>query len=89
MNTREIISGLKQEAGFSEVYHKTGFHCVRKDKGGKEQEVEVDILDAGPDVNPTFRYSCIAKSKDGKTATGNPDSSIPVVLMHVNWDNLD
>ncbi len=89
MNTEEIISGLKQEADFSEVYQKTSFHCIRTDKNCSRQEVEVNILDAGPDVNQSFRYFCIAKSEDGKIATGNPDSSIELVLMHVHWHNLD
>ncbi|MHC4538052.1 MAG: hypothetical protein ACYS6K_29335 [Planctomycetota bacterium] len=89
MNTEEIIRGLKQEANFSEVYQKTSFHCIRTDKNCIRQEVEVNILDAGPDVNPSFRYFCVAKSEDGKVATGNPDSSIALVLMHVHWNNLD
>ena len=89
MYTEEIISCLKQEADFTEVYHKTSFHCIRTDKKGKEQEVEVHILDAGPDVNPSFRYSCVARSEDGKIATGNPNSSIALILMHVHWEHLD
>ncbi len=89
MNTEEIISGLKQEANFSEVYQKTGFHCIRTGKNGNEQEVQVDILDAGPDVNQSYRYYCVAKSEDGKKATGIPDSSVALVLMHVRWGDLD
>ncbi len=89
MNTEEIISRLKQKANFYEVYHKTSFNCVRTDKDGNSQEVDVDILDAGPDVNPNMRYHCVAKTEDGKLATGNPDSSIALVLMHVHWNNFD
>jgi hypothetical protein len=31
-----------------------------------------------PDVNQTFRYSCVARSENNKIARGNPDSSIIV-----------
>lgn len=89
MNTGEIIRRLKKECNIYEVYHKTGFHCVREAKNGHSQKVEVDILDAGPDVDPPLRYSCEAKSEDGKVATGNPAETINEMLSIVHWDKLD
>lgn len=89
MNTGGVITELKNYANFFEVYHKTTFECYRKDKNGNTREVEVSILDAGPDENPQLRYHCVARSEDGKMATGNPDSSIDMVLLHVHWNNLD
>ncbi len=89
MNTGEVISELKKRANFFEVYHKTNFECIRTDKNGRTQTVEVSIFDAGPDVNPQLRYHCVAKTEDGKMATGNPESSIDMLLLHVHWNNLD
>jgi hypothetical protein len=85
----EIISYLKKLTGSSEVYHKTSFECYRKAKDGTEQEVLVEILDGGTDVDPQRRYHCSATTKDGKMATGNPAESIEVVLSLVHWDELD
>jgi hypothetical protein len=89
MNAVEIISELKKHGNLFEVCQKTTFEGYRKDKSSGIQKVEVSILDAGPDVNPKLRYHCVARSEDGKMATGNPDSSIDMVLLHVHWNNLD
>lgn len=88
MDIDEIINRLKKHANISEVHHKTSFHCYHTDKNGNTQEVEVDILDAGPD-DPQLRYHCTARSEDGKTATGNPASSLDVLLMGLHWYDLD
>ena len=89
MSEAEIINHLKRVSGFFEVYHKTSFECYRKAKDGSEQEVLVEILDAGPDVDPQRRYQCVATTKDGKIATGNPAASIDVALSIVHWHDLD
>lgn len=90
MSEAEIINHLKKVSGFLEVYHKTSFECSRKAKDGSEQEVLVEILDAGPDVEkPQLRYQCVATTKDGKIATGNPADSIDVALSIVHWHDLD
>ncbi len=88
MNIEKIAAQLKKDANLTEVCHKTTFVGYRKDKNGNNQEIEVDILDAGP-IRPEYRYTCIARSEDGKMATGNPDSSIEMTLLHVHWINLD
>ena len=64
------------------VMPSASFRCFRKDNNGNTQEVEVEILDAGPD-DPELRYHCTAKSEDGKTATGNPASIIPRAFAYV------
>ena len=89
MDIGKVITELKTHANFFEIAHKTTFECYRKDKSGNIQNVEVSILDAGPDEKPQLRYHCVARSEDGKMATGNPDSSIDMVLLHVHWNNLD
>ena len=89
MNTEKVLAELKKHANFFEVYHKTTFRCFRTDKNDNPQEVEVDILDAGPDLDPKLRYHCVARSEDGKMATGNPASSIDTVLFGLHWYDLD
>jgi len=89
MDTRKVLAELKKLAGFFEVYQKTTFSCVRHDKNGNTQEVDVDICDAGPDADPLLRYSCVARSQGEKMATGNPDSSICEALHGVHWHHLD
>ncbi|MCK4752665.1 MAG: hypothetical protein KAS75_04400 [Planctomycetes bacterium] len=88
MNTEKIVAQLKEYANIFEVYQKTTFTGYREDKNGNTQEVEVDILDAGPN-RLEHRYRCIAKSGDDKIATGNPESTIDMALLHVHWNNLD
>ncbi len=90
MNIEEIIAQLKKDANMFEVCQKTTFTGYREGKNGNNQEVEVDILDAGPNtIRPECRYACIARSEDGKMATGNPDSSIEMAILGVHWINLD
>jgi len=79
---------LKQNANVVELYQKTTFTGFSEDKNGIVQEVELDILNAGPN-RPEHRYRCIARSEDGKMATGNPESTIDMALLHVHWNNLD
>jgi len=88
MNIGEIVTRLKQNANVVELYQKTTFTGFSEDKNGIVQEVELDILNAGPN-RPEHRYRCIARSEDGKMATGNPESTIDMALLHVHWNNLD
>ncbi len=88
MNTDEVITRLKKHADFSEVWQKTTFEGCREDKKGNPQKVEVDVFDAGPN-RPEHRFYCIARSEDGKMATGNPESSIDMAILGVHWINLD
>jgi hypothetical protein len=80
------------KGGFHEVYQKALFKCYRRvGEDDEPQEVEVEILDAGPEVNK--RYRCTARIyKDGivkKKAGGNAASTIDAVLFGVHWDELD
>lgn len=88
MNIEEIMAQLKKNGGFFELYSKTTFTGYRLDSNGNQQKVEVDILDAGSD-KPTLRYSCEARSEDGKMATGNPERSIGMAIIGVHWNKLD
>ena len=88
MNEAYVMKRLKKEAGFFEIYHKTSFWGYRRNAKGEVQEVSVDILDMGSEAGDA-RYSCVAKTDDGKTATGNPASSIDVAISIVHWYDLD
>lgn len=91
MSPLELIPKLKQLPGvnFRSVEHVTYFLCDRDTKHGRYQRVTVEIHDAGPDAPAGLRYTCVAKSDDGKAATGNPNASIDVVLATVHWGDLD
>ncbi len=86
MNPLDMISMIKEATDFHEVYHKTSFTCYRTTKDDESQEVLIEIFDAGPEV--THRYRCRA-SADGKSATGNPHSTLDHVLSVVHWQDLD
>ncbi|MCK4751811.1 MAG: hypothetical protein KAS75_00080 [Planctomycetes bacterium] len=88
MNIEEIVARLKEYANCSEVYQKTTFECIRANKDGNTQKIEVSIFDAGPN-RPEYRYHCVANSEGGKMATGNPDFSIDMAILGVHWNNLD
>ena len=88
MDPVALISVLKAAGGFLEVHHKTSFQCYRKTKNDKNQEVLVDILDAGPNAG-AHRYSCVATREDGKSTTGNPAPSLHDALSTIQWEALD
>ena len=84
----EMMEKLKKYGEFFELHHKTSFIGYRHTKNKGDQEVQIDILDAGPEAG-NARYYCTATSEDGKVATGNSGPSIDVVLGTVHWYNLD
>jgi hypothetical protein len=75
--------------GFFEAYHVTTFRCRRKKKSGGLQSVTVEIYDSGTQEGSTSRYRCIARSDDGKEASGDAASSINTALLMVHWQDLD
>lgn len=89
MDSAEIIDCLKDKAGISEVHYCRSFKCFRNLKEGGVQELLVEVLDMGPQ-HPKTRYSVVATSIDtGRTATGNPDSSVEAAIAMVHWWDLD
>lgn len=90
MTETEIIEELKKVDGVFETYHVLStFKFHRKVKDGNVQTVTVEVLDAGPNSKQDLRYHCFATADDGRTATGNPDSSIEYALMNMHWEHLD
>ena len=75
--------------GFFEAYHVTTFRCRRKKESGGVQGVTVEICDSGTQEGSTSRYRCIARSDDGKEASGDAASSIHTALLMVHWQDLD
>ena len=88
MNTELVLSELKKYANIFEIYQKFTFEGYHNNKSGDPQKIEIEILDAGPE-SPEIRYHCTAKTADGKTATGNPASTMNVALHNVHWNELD
>jgi hypothetical protein len=75
--------------GFFEAYHITTFRCRRRTKSGGVQGVAVEIHDSGTQEGAASRYRCIARSDDGKEASGDAASSIHTALLMVHWQDLD
>ena len=90
MDPIEILEKLKAlpMLASASFYHRTTFECHRTDKQGQDQVVTVTILDAGPGAGRP-RYHCEATTPDGRSATGNPDDSLQVLLATVHWWELD
>jgi hypothetical protein len=87
MEPHVVIAYLNHLPPLFEAAHVTTFKCYRNSSAGRTQEVTVEILDRGPAHAP--RYSCVARSDDGKTVSGNSADSIDVVLSTVHWWDLD
>lgn len=79
----------RQMSGVFRVQLKQEFLVHRNLKSGDVQKVTVEILDAGPHANPERRFKCIARTEDGKTASGNSARTIETTLALVHWTDLD
>ena len=77
------MNTLKEVARLFEVYHVTTFRGYKNSSRGTPQGLTIDILDS------EGQYTCIVTSDDGMTATGNPESSLDLVLRTVRWADLD
>ncbi len=87
MEINAVIAYLNNLPRLSEAAHVTTFKCYRETDDGGMQEVTVEILDEGPEVEHA-RYSCVARSNDDKAASGNPADRVEVALSFVHWQNL-
>jgi hypothetical protein len=88
MPESDVLKHLLGYGRFSEAYHVTTFECYRETKDGRNQRVEVRVLDAGPEA-AKLRYSVYATSEDGKAATGNSAETVELAMALVHWGNLD
>jgi hypothetical protein len=87
MQTDAVIAYLNNLPHLFEAAHVTTFKCYRETADRRTQEVTLEILDAGPGVGP--RYRCVARSDDGKVASGNPGDRVDSVLSTLHWWDLD
>ena len=79
------VRGVLKANGFLQLYDKTSFWGYRKNDKGIEQELTVDILYSVEDD----LYYCFVKTKDGKEASGNPNSELDLAVAGVHWNDLD
>ncbi len=90
MDNPKIMQFLKEKAKVEEIYRVFNFRGHRSDKEGNLETIDIEIRDAGPNIEPQkLRYSCTAISSSGKTATGNSNDNIESVIEHMSWNNLD
>jgi hypothetical protein len=87
MEPHVVIAYLNNLPHLFEAAHVTTFKCYREASDGHTQEVTVEILDRG--LGDVPRYSCVARSDDGKAASGNSADSVDVVLSTLHWWDLD
>jgi hypothetical protein len=92
MNDSEMLATfelLKKYANLHEIYEVTTLRGIRPSREGDgEREVTLEIHDRGMAAG-SLRYTVIATDEEGHTATGDPDGSIRMAMMHVHWYDLD
>jgi len=88
MDSKEIRRLLKSFGGMDQVTEIRWFHGYRKKNNGETEDITVKILDMGPD-DPNVRYTCIATSESGITATGNECSTLEETIAVVHWNYFD
>lgn len=85
----QVLDVLRlQISGVLQVQLKKEFLVRRNLKNGDVQKVTVEILDAGPNVDPQRRFKCIARAENGRTAAGNSAKTIETALALVHWWDL-
>ena len=87
-DTQTALDRLRDYVGGG-VYRKIDFVSYRETRDGRHQEVAITILDAGANSPAHLRYHCVARSEDGKQASGNPSESLEAALTMVHWSDLD
>jgi hypothetical protein len=97
IDTDAVIAHLNELPGLHSASHVTTFRCYREAADGHTQEVYVEIHDDGPTVVQqddgqeveVRRYRCVARSNDGKAASGNSAGKVNTVLSTLHWWDLD
>jgi hypothetical protein len=78
MDPLEVLRHLKdrQSLQLTEAYHVSTFRGHRRTQAGAEQEFTLTILDGGPTVAPSARYTCKIVADGGFERTGNPSDTV-------------
>ena len=97
MDADAVIAYLNDLPRLFGAAHVTRFRCYREAADGHPQRVMVEIYDEGWRVEvydngqdeAVRRYSCVARSDDGKVASGNSADKVSTVLSTLHWWDLD
>jgi hypothetical protein len=97
MNTDAVIAYLNDLPRLFGAAHVTRFRCYREAADGRAQRVTIEIYDEGSRVEQrddgqeveVRPYSCVARSDDGKVASGNSADKVSTVLSTLHWWDLD
>jgi len=88
LDANATIEHLKKLPGVFEAYHVSMFTCYREAEDGSDEEITVEVLDAGEGAGPS-RYSAIARPEDGGVAHGDPAQTVEEALSNVRWAELE
>ena len=98
MDTDDVVACLNDLPRMFGAAHVSRFRCYREAADGRAQRVVIEVYDEGrmvgaPDDDGQHvsvrRYSCVARSDDGKVASGNPAGNVRTALSTLRWQDLD
>ena len=74
--------------GLSEVDTVEDCHLVTFEARWRDEPVTVEIRDYGR-RDPAHRYTCVAKTEDGRVAVGNGAETPEMAILIAHWYKLD
>lgn len=86
-DTSDVIKCLNQAAKARQTWRVETFTMHRESPKHGSQEVEVKILDRGPDFSP--RYHVSGTTEDGLHCSGNSGDELQEVILLTHWFELD
>ena len=99
MDTDDVIACLNDLPCMFGAAQVTRFRCYREAADGRAQRIVVEVYDEGrrvgapdddgPQHVAVRRYSCVARSDDGKAASGNSADNVRTALSTMRWKELD
>jgi hypothetical protein len=84
--TEELLAAVGGPAKLFESSKITTVQGYRNTEAGPI-EVTVELHDRGESADP--RWSVVARTDNGRSASGNPDNNLDVALATVHWWDLD
>ncbi|MDQ6709030.1 MAG: hypothetical protein M3Z11_00590 [Candidatus Dormibacteraeota bacterium] len=84
-DTLELVRRASQVTDLHQV---TTFRGTRKDKGGVDRDLTIEVLDMGA-AESQRRFRVTATDSGGRTATGSPSATLEQALDAVRWSDLD
>ena len=83
-----MLAQVKEAAGLDEAYHITTFRGYRPTKGAGAALTTVEVWDRGPHAG-TSRFTVLAHDELGRSATGDPQTTLDRAMTAVQWSDLD